>query len=349
MKTLLTWALALLLLSAANAQAPTEGGSERHSPILDAAASTPGRAVWEPLPLLAGRTAYLPLVKRALQDSNPVTRRRALFVAGCVRDRQTLSAVRHALRDQDRLVRMQAAVTLAALGQREGCSGASVALREGPEWLRPYALDALWRLNSASARAALRESVGYLSPALQGTLKQAVCSTPEPLGTKTVPAPAPRSLYDLWIEIADSFIFESDYWWHQGDYDQSIGCQQTSLFFDPTNVDAWTNVAWLQWSMGRQGEAIRTYRQAIVANPKSWEAVQALGQYYWGHQQREAALRCLQQAATLGCPAVPRRALGHALEAFGRYDEAKQVWLDILKLDPSDPIARRQLERMKGN
>lgn len=341
--------VAATLVAAACAQTPQESGSERESPQLKAAASTPGRAAWEPLPLLAGRTRYLPLIKRALQDSNPNVRRRALFVAGCVRDRQAIAPVRHALQDRDRLVRMQAAVALAALGEGEGLSGATVALREGPEWLRLYALEALWRLNSAAGRAALRGSNDYLSPPLQSCLKQALCSAPEPLRIEPVAAPLPPSQYDLWLEVADAFILESDYWWHEGNYDQCIRCQQTSLFFDPANVDAWTNVAWLQWSMGREGEAIRTYRLAIAANPRDWEAAQALGHYYWDHHQREAAVGYLQQAAKLGSPPIPRRALGHALEALGRCDEAKQVWLDILKLDPTDPIAKRQLERMKGN
>lgn len=348
MKIISVWYAVLVLVTAACAQTD-ENHAERHSPLLEAAAAMPGRAAWEPLPLLAGRTAYLPLIKRALHDQSPVTRRRALFVAGCLGNRAIVPSVKPALKHPDRLVRMQAAVALAALGRVEGAPGATVALREGPQWLRLYALQALWRLNSPAAREALRGSTDYLSPFLQARLKDALASSPMPLVMKLLAAPAPASLYDLWLEVADTFILESDHWWHEGDYDQSIRCQQTALFFDPANVDAFTNVAWLQWSMGRHGEAVQTYRQAIAANPQSWEAAQALGGYYWGHSQREAAVEYFQLAARLGSPAIPRRTLGHALETLGRYDEARQVWQDILKLDPNDAIAKRQLERLKGD
>ena len=343
------WAIWMaLVVTAAVAQTPPGDEGERHSPLLATAAATAGRAAWEPLPLLTGRSDYLPLVRRALTDRNPVVRRRGLFVAGCLGDRQAVALVRHARRDRDRLVRMQAAVALAALGQRAGLAGATVALREGPQWLRLYALQALWRLNTPAARTALQGSAGYLSPSLQSCLKDALAAPPGRLRAHSTLVTTPQSQYDLWLEVADTFILEADYWWHEGDYEQSIRCQQTSLFFDPANVDAWTNVAWLQWSMGRHGEAIRTYRQAIAANPRSWEAAQALGQYYWGHGQQEAAVRYFRQSAKLGSPAVPRRSLGHALETMGRCEEARQVWQDLLKLDPNDPIARRQLQRMKA-
>jgi tetratricopeptide (TPR) repeat protein len=153
------------------------------------------------------------------------------------------------------------------------------------------------------------------------------------------------SIYALWNAVSTSFVGESDLWWHQGDYDQCIRTQQTALYFDPEYVDLWTNIAWLQWSMGRHGEAIRTYRQCLAANPKSWQAAHALGEYYWRHGYKGAALTYLQQAADLGSPPVPRRFLGHAYRDLGEAAKAKQVWNDILAMDPNDPIARRELER----
>lgn len=347
----LALAAVLLLAAIASAQPPTPAPAEdhEHPTFLDRAGDTPGRAAWEPLPLLAHQRQWLPLVEKAIGSSDVMTRRRGLFVLGALWLPERRGLAQPALRDKDRLVRMQAAVTLCLLGDRSGLPAATVTLREGPAWLRLYALEGLWRLNTPAASDALRTSRAALDPFLQQTLDEALKAPPQPLrATANRALPLPRSLYDLWLTVADSFILESDYWWHLGNYDQSIRCQQTALFFDPTMVDAFTNVAWLQWSMGRHEEAISTYQQAIAANPGSWEAADALGQYYWRHDQRELGVKYLQQAATLGSPAVRRRALGHALEAQGRREEAIEVWNDILKMDPNDPIANRQLERLRA-
>jgi tetratricopeptide (TPR) repeat protein len=347
----LALAAALLVAALASAQPQILPGDDfhRHPSDLDRARTTGGPAAWEPRQPLARQRQWLPLVKKAIGSSDAIARRRGLFVLGALWLPDSRPLARRALRDKDRLVRMQAAVTLCLLGDRSGLPGATVTLREGPPWLRLYALEGLWRVNTPAARKALRASREWLDSFLQQTLDEALKAPPQPLRLVVENhLLVPRSLYDLWLTVADSFILESDYWWHEGNYDQSIRCQQTALFFDPTNVDAFTNVAWLQWSMGRHGAAISTYQQAIAANPGSWEAADALGQYYWGHDQRELGLKYLQQAATLGSPAVPRRALGHALEAQGRPEEALQVWTDILKMDPNDPIARRQLERLRA-
>ena len=336
------------LLAATVSLAATEHADP---PRLEQAAKTPGLAPWEPLPLLAGQRAWLPLVRPALEDANPVIRRRALFTLGCLQLSEGRSLAGQALADADRLVRVQAAVALVSLGDSRGLDGSTIALREGPSWLRLYALQGLWRLNSRAARARLKGSADYLTPFLGQCLQQALAQQPRPSRRQSTPAetlPPPASRYDLWLEVCDTFILESDHWWHKGDYEQSIRCQQTAVFFDPANVEAFTNVAWLQWSLGRHGEATSTYRQALAANPQSWQAADALGQYYLGHHQTEAGVQYLQAAARLGSPAVPRRMLGHALEKLGRYEEARAVWSGILELDPNDPIALRQLARLKG-
>ena len=345
MKSILLATLGLLMASVS--LAPAEHADP---PRLERAAQTAGLAPWEPLPLLAGQRRWLPLVTPALKDANPVIRRRALFTLGCLQLTEGRALARTALADADRLVRLQAAVALVSLGDAHGLAGAAVALREGPSWLRLYALQGLWRMDTSTSRACLKGSAAYLTPFLGQCLKQALAQRPQS-SRRTAPAealPAPSSRYDLWLEICDSFILESDHWWHLGDHEQSIRCQQTAVFFDPANVEAFTNVAWLQWSAGRHGEAISTYRQALAANPQRWEAADALGRYYLGHHQTETGVQYLQAAATLGSPPIPRRSLGHALEKLGRVDEARGVWSAILEMDPNDPIALRQLARLKG-
>lgn len=353
MRTIPAWTALLFIMPMAGAQQvappPPPAAEHEHSSALDLAGATPGRAAWEPLPLLAGRREWLPLLQRALTQPDPMMRRRALFVLGQLHLRHAAPLARPALRDDDSLVRMQAGITLALLGDEAGRPGAVVGLREGPLWLRLYALQALWRLDTPTARQALATSRPTITEALRPAYDAALQHRPQPLRAGRDPnaGPAPRSLYDLWLTVADGFILESDFWWHKGDYEQCNRCHWTSLFFDATNVDAFTSIAYLQWSMGDSTGAELTYRMAIAANPNSWEAQQALGDFWIRLKFPNLALPYLQRAAKLGSPAVPRRRLGHLLERLGQPDEARQVWNDILELDPNDPIARRQLERMR--
>jgi len=306
-------------------------------------------ADWAPFRLLEGMSQYLLAAGRATREPAAATRCGGLFILGMVGLPEGLPPARRALRDADRVVRMYAAVTLALLYEPAGLPGSAVALREGPDELRFYALYGLWRLNSARSRQALRDSRPYLSGFLLPTLDQALQAPPRFRCNNTrFNKPDEQLSRDrLWDAVSGVFVRECDLWWHEGNYDQCIRSQWTAIFFDPGYVDLYTNIAWLQWSMGRHGEAIRTYRRCVAANPQSWDAAQSLGDYYWRHGQKRVAVKYLQRAADLGSPPVQRRALGHAYRDQGEAEKAKGVWQDILEMDPNDPIARRELARAR--
>ena len=345
------WLTAMLgLLTAAAGLAapagPPQPAFEEHTPALERLALDPARPEWGPVAVVRGHRELLPMLKSAVASPEALLRQRAMFALGQLGSPAHAALLRKALHDPDKLTRLNAAVSLCTIGDDIGIPAATVALRYGPEWLRFYALHALWKLGTTRSREALRDSRDFLSPFLQETLKTALAARPpETLTAPTAPVclVATDSLHDMWLGIADLFVGESDFWWHQGNYEQCIRCQETALFFDPNYVDLYSNIAWLQWSMGRHGQGITTYRRGIAANPRSWEAYQALGQYYILRKQPSLALPMLQQAASLGSPPVPRRQLGHVLEQLGQKAAADRVWRDILKLDPNDPIARRRL------
>jgi tetratricopeptide (TPR) repeat protein len=304
-------------------------------------------AEWAPFRLLEGQAQYLPAALRAAKSADALARRRGLFALGMLSLSEGIAPARANLKHQDRLVRMQAGVALALLYRAEGLPAAAAALREGPDWLRFYALYGLWRLDSPRSQEALRAARPALDGFLAETLDQALQAGPRfrAMDQRCSVPDEKLSLAALWDAVSGSFVREADLWWHEGNYDQSIRCQWTALFYDPQYVELFSNIAWLQWSMDRHDEAIRTYRQAIQANPQSWEARQALGDYYWRHEQKALGAQYLQEAADLGSPPIPRRALGHAYRELGQPEKAIQVWQDILKLDPSDPIAKRELQR----
>lgn len=312
----------------------------------------PGRPEWGPLAILEDQAALCEPAVAASRDKVTTERRRAALLLGLLGMAEGVRALETLRQDADREVRMQAGVSLCLLGEDSGLPAARVALGYAPAWLRYYAVAGLWRVGGRRAEEALQNARPHLSPFLQDCVDQALATPWEPVaeGVEVVAdrAHAPADRADLWGQAADALISECDWWWHKGNYDQCIRCLEASLVFDPQNVEAYSNIGWLQWSMGRHGEAISTYRRAIAANPLSWDAADELANYYRMQKRYLLAEKYYAQAARLGSPPIQRRAWGHVLEILGRYDEARQVWQQILQLDPNDPIARRQLERLAG-
>jgi tetratricopeptide (TPR) repeat protein len=313
-------------------------------------AAQPGRPEWGPVPILQAQRSLLQPTLEALGDPDPVQRRRAALLLGLLGMGEAVPVLDAARRDADREVRMQVGVSLCLLGDASGLPAARAALGEAPAWVRYYALTGLWRLGDARAEAALQAARAHLSPFLQDCVDQALAQPWEvpAAGGEAIAdrghAPADRE--DLWGQAADALISECDWWWHAGSYDQCIRSMEASLLFDPHNVEGYGNIAWLQWSMGRHGEAVSTYHRGIAANPLSWDAADELANYYRMRKQYDLAARYYELAARLGSPAIQRRSWGHVLEALGRYDEARAAWRQVLQLDPNDPIARRQLDRL---
>jgi hypothetical protein len=325
---------------------------EPHASPLDLLAAQPGRLAWGPLPILRGQRALLTLTRQALHYREPLVRRRGLMVLGLLELPEAVPSLVTMQGDPVREVRLQAAVSLALLGDARGLFGCREALVTGPDWLRFYAIHGLWRLGGLRATRLLDAARPQLSPFLQKCTDEALADDSRPPRVRPAAAASggapPQNLEGLWGYAADALIGECDWWWHKGDYEQCIRSQEVSLFFDPHNVDGYTNVAWLQWSLGRQGEAVATYHRCLRDNPTSWEAADALGTYYRQHKQLDLAAKYYALAAKLGSPPLFRRQWGHVLEALGRNDEARAAWQQILKLDPNDPIALRQLQRLGG-
>ena len=324
--------------------------------MLQRAAEDTSRMAWGPLELVRGEHVPGEEFHGALKASSPLERSRAAFLAGSLQTEEALSAVRLLQHDTDRNVRLHAGIALCRMGRAEGLPAASAALIEAPEWLRFYAVEGIRRVGGQQAKRILTERMAGQTDFISTCMTEALATLDYTSAATRPPAVGAAVSTDfaydiaageLWLDAADVFIAESDWWWHRGDYDQCIRCMETALFFDPLMPEQYSNIAWLQWSMNRHAEAISTYRRGIAANPESWQARQALALYYHLHNLRQLAIPHYAAAADLGMPPVQMRGWGHALEQAGRPQEAMQVWQRILTLDPLDPIATRQIGRLK--
>ncbi len=308
---------------------------------------------WVPLPRLSGQEALIPLAVAKLQNGLPINRRRAAFILGQIGTPQALQALRSALEDSDRWVRIHAGVGLAQQGVAEGYQGAKAALYEGPAWHKYYAIYGLNQIRDERALRLLEQNPCEGSPFLSRVVKAA--QRPELVQSPRGPfyqQPLPAQDWPELLEIAaQALVDECDTWFHGGDYDQAIRCNEAAVFLQPARVEVYASTAWLQWSMNRHGAAISTYRRAIDANPGNWEAYFELGFYYMHHGHPSAAVEYLRQSSELGAPPIRARTYAHALEKVGKLKQALRVWQQLDRIDQSgavDANLRRLQELVPG-
>ena len=134
---------------------------------------------------------------------------------------------------------------------------------------------------------------------------------------------------------------------HTGEWEQAVAALDGVIELHPQGLDAYANAAWLLWSSGKDDRAMDYYHRMIAANPKDPEGYFIVGQMFFFRRKYPEALPWLQQAEALGLHSPNRHLLGHELAALGRTDDAIAFWQRLLKDDPHDAVARRELDKLQ--
>ena len=326
------------------------GFPDQHSPQLDEMAQRAGRPPWAPLPVMWGRSEMVPMLDQLVQQGSAQDRIRAAFVLGQIGERDAIKSLLNALDDPCRDVRIQAGIALACLGDERGQHAAWAALVGEPQWIRYYAVLGLSRLNTDGIRESLKQirpqQPEFISRTIRAALDQpapvpAVAPDPEP-------AAAERDQIDvLWNAVIEAFSAEADWWWHHGDYDQCIRSLQVVLLMDPTLTETYSNIAWLQWSLGYDTRAIGTYHRGITRLPDDPWSHHYLGQHYFITKRYELAVPYLREAVRLQPDIIGRRMLAHGLERTGQLEACLGHWREMYEQSPDDPAVKFNYERVK--
>jgi len=266
------WFVAILLLLLAASTGFTVGAEP---PTAHAAPE------WVPDRPLYGADGYRTVLLPLLKSADGGERARAAFVIGMIGDRPLSGRLATMLKDEDRTARVFAGLALGFMGDERGIHVCDAALKADPDWIRYYAVYALWMMDSPRARAVLERNRDGRGPFIGDVLRQALTARrPKsyPAVEKPVEVPKPE---DLYASFCDAFIMEADKWWHRGDFFHTIRCQEAAVFIDPTYADGYSLMAWLQWSMGDDHTALKTLDRGIKAIPDSPDTWGALGQHYW--------------------------------------------------------------------
>jgi eukaryotic-like serine/threonine-protein kinase len=121
-----------------------------------------------------------------------------------------------------------------------------------------------------------------------------------------------------------------------GSYEQAALSFLRATQLDPSNSEAWKNLANVEAAMNRPGDAIATYRKAIHAQPDYFAPYLDFGRYYYEKGQHQEAEVQYRQAIAL----APQNPLGHTdlglvLKERGRFDEAEKSFREAVRLDAS--------------
>lgn len=181
-----------------------------------------------------------------------------------------------------------------------------------------------------------------LSSHLAGALVVAMLAAPGAAGPEHPPgsdAPADEQV-DYWYRLSDKHF-------HEGDYYEAIRCHRRVISLDPTFVEAYTNAAWLLWSMGRETAAFALLERGRENNPKDYRPPFDMGFYHYQGKRYRLAAEELGKAGELNAPDFVHRLHAHALERKGDLRGSLHVWERLHNANPAEPVVSRHLKRLQ--
>jgi len=324
-----------------------EGPLEQATGI-DALALRADRPSWAPIPVLGTEARFISALEGLLRSGNDRQRQGAALLLGQIASQDARPALAAALSDGSRPVRLQAGIALTCLADRRGMHATIAALDGEPDWVKVYAVLGLWRLDAPAARAALEIAGGNQSEFIGGMIQEAL-QTPVTPSQAQAPEPADGAVdASAAFEAAlDAYLVEVDWWWHNGSYDHCIRAMETMLLLDPAILSLYEDIAYLQWSLGYNAEAILTLERGTRVEPSNPEAWYYLGRHYLVRREFAKAVPPLRRAVELGGDTTAQEACGLALFRAGLLEESLALWEKIFEADPTDAHAAYEIERIR--
>ncbi len=119
--------------------------------------------------------------------------------------------------------------------------------------------------------------------------------------------------------------------------DERVRWLQAAIAADPRNSAAYTNLGWALRDLGRQDEALASYRTAIALNPQNAPACNNLGGLLLDQGHTAEAVTWFEKSNACDPRGVMAQTnLGTALERLGRSDDALACFRTAVRLDPND-------------
>ena len=172
-------------------------------------------------------------------------------------------------------------------------------------------------------------------------------------GSGPIETQAEQQVAQVRDTIVDALWVKTDEYWHAGNPAPAIDICRMVIELDPHFVEAYSVGAWVSLSLPepREKDALGFYQQGIARNPQSYDLLHEFGfQYYMLRKHDpQSALPYLKRAAELSPTAPIKHTYAHALAQAGKPQQAAAEWLKILKQFPNDPVARKELAKLRAS
>jgi protein O-mannosyl-transferase len=130
--------------------------------------------------------------------------------------------------------------------------------------------------------------------------------------------------------------------------DEAIGEYKLALSLDPNYAKDYNGLGVCYFEKMMLGEAISAFQKALAVDPKLLAAYNNLGSALGEKGLYAEAAVYFNRAISIDRGYVPAYSgLGITYARLKKFDAAKRLWTDALKINPGDPAARENLEKLK--
>ena len=152
--------------------------------------------------------------------------------------------------------------------------------------------------------------------------------------------------------VVDRMWLNSDHFWHQGDYYRIIALLRLVAEADPGYTEAFSNGAYLLWSMGDVNAADDFLRHGLNTAPDAlrWEMNYNVGHMLFQYRKDyKGALPYLQRAVLHnGAPVTAWTLLAHCYERAGRLTQSASTWRTVTERFPNFGAGFTNLHRIQA-
>jgi tetratricopeptide (TPR) repeat protein len=155
---------------------------------------------------------------------------------------------------------------------------------------------------------------------------------------------ASRRAVQTLLTVNQAFV---DEYFHTGEWEKSVAVIDRMIALRPTDVEPYSNAAWLLWSTDQVDRAMDYYARMLENNPTNPMGYFTIAHYYFfTRRDYPAALPYLEKSVRFGAQPPQSHLYGHCLEKLGRNADALAFWRSLLADDPANVVAARQIEKL---